>query len=59
MSLNSQPMRISGQQIYRDRVIEIQNPFTGECIGTVPKATVDDIRQVVSAMIPPQAINSF
>jgi putative phosphonoacetaldehyde dehydrogenase len=38
-------MRISGQQIYRDRVIEIQNPFTGECIGTVPKATVDDIRQ--------------
>ena len=45
MSFNSQPMRMCGQQIHRDRVIEIQNPFTGECIGTVPKATVDDIRQ--------------
>lgn len=27
-----------------ERVIEVHNPYTGECIGTVPKASVDDVR---------------
>jgi putative phosphonoacetaldehyde dehydrogenase len=27
------------------RVIEVQNPFTGEVVGTVPKASVEDIRR--------------
>jgi len=27
------------------RVIEVADPFSGECVGTVPKATVDDVRR--------------
>ena len=27
------------------RVIEVRYPFTGEVVGTVPKATVEDIRK--------------
>ena len=39
-------MRIDGRRFEGNgRVIEVFNPFTNECIGSVPKATVDDIRQ--------------
>ncbi|MGZ5080533.1 MAG: aldehyde dehydrogenase family protein, partial [Usitatibacter sp.] len=27
------------------RVIEVENPYTGEVVGTVPKASVEDIRR--------------
>src|SRR3954471_16808004 len=37
-------MRIGGEKIMRDRVIEVFNPYTGQVIATVPKATVDDIK---------------
>jgi putative phosphonoacetaldehyde dehydrogenase len=30
-------------------VIEVRNPFTGEAIGTVPKATVADVRKAIAA----------
>ena len=29
----------------RDRVIEVRNPYSGALVGTVPKATVDDVRR--------------
>lgn len=45
MKFRSESMRIGGQRINRDRVIQIQNPYTTECVGTVPKANVDDVRQ--------------
>lgn len=45
MSFHAESMRIGGHHVKRDRVIEIANPFTGHCIGTVPKASVDDIRK--------------
>ena len=32
-------MRIAGEQVGRDRVIEVRNPYTGALVGTVPKAT--------------------
>jgi phosphonoacetaldehyde dehydrogenase len=38
-------MRIAGERVAGDRVIEVHNPFTGEVVGTVPKATVEDIRR--------------
>ncbi|MET0734013.1 MAG: aldehyde dehydrogenase family protein, partial [Casimicrobiaceae bacterium] len=38
-------MRIAGDKVARDRVIEVRNPFSGALVGTVPKATVDDIRR--------------
>ena len=38
-------MRIAGTQVGGDRSIEVRNPYTGTLVGTVPKATVDDIRR--------------
>jgi phosphonoacetaldehyde dehydrogenase len=38
-------MRIAGEKIYSDRVIEIRYPYTGEIIATVPKASLDDVRR--------------
>ena len=39
-------MRIAGERgRRRSRVIEVRNPYTDALVGTVPKATVDDIRR--------------
>ena len=42
-------MRIAGQTVGTDRTgercIEVMNPFTGQCIASVPKATLADVRQ--------------
>ena len=38
-------MRIGGEKVVRDRVIEVFNPFTEQVIATVPKATLDDIKR--------------
>jgi len=40
-------MRIAGEKVYADRVIEIRYPYTGEVVATVPKATVDDVRRAL------------
>ncbi len=37
-------MRIAGKEVGGARVIEVRNPDTSALVGTVPKATVDDIR---------------
>src|SRR3989442_1422877 len=37
-------MRIAGKEVGGARVIEVRNPYTSALVGTVPKATVDDIR---------------
>ncbi len=41
-------MRIAGQTVGTnrsgERCIEVTNPFTGQCIGTVPKATLAEVR---------------
>src|SRR3954464_10991611 len=41
-------MRIGGEKVSRDRVIEVCNPYTAEVIATVPKATGEDIRRAFS-----------
>ena len=38
-------LRIDGNKLTRDRVIEVTNPYTGDVVGTVPKASVDDVRE--------------
>ncbi|MBR7989986.1 phosphonoacetaldehyde dehydrogenase [Burkholderia cenocepacia] len=38
-------LRIDGEKIYRDAVIEVRNPYDGTLVGTVPKATLDDVRR--------------
>ena len=38
-------MRIAGEAVGSDRAIEVRNPYTGALVGTVPKATVDDVRR--------------
>ena len=37
-------MRIGGAAVGGDRVIDVHNPYTGALVGTVPKASVEDIR---------------
>ncbi len=41
-------MRIAGKAVGGDRVIEVMNPYTGALVGTVPKATLDDVRHAFS-----------
>jgi len=36
-------MRIAGEIVRSERVIEVFNPYTGEVVGTVPKATTADV----------------
>jgi putative phosphonoacetaldehyde dehydrogenase len=43
--IRREPMRIAGEKVYRDRVIEVHYPYTGEVIATVPKATLDDVKR--------------
>lgn len=45
MEFRQEALRIGGERITRPRTIEIRNPFSGDCIGTVPRATVDDVRR--------------
>jgi putative phosphonoacetaldehyde dehydrogenase len=38
-------LRVGGERLLRDRTIAIYNPFNRERIGTVPMATLEDVRQ--------------
>lgn len=42
--LRSEKMRIGGKLVGSDRVIEVYNPYTAQVIGTVPKATIEQVR---------------
>ena len=39
-----QEMRIAGKLVGSERRIDVINPFTGKPVGSIPKASVDDIR---------------
>ena len=47
-SVLHEKMRIGGELVGTDRVIEVLNPYTGAVVGTVPKASVDDVRRAFS-----------
>jgi putative phosphonoacetaldehyde dehydrogenase len=40
-------LRIAGEKVSRDRIIEVRHPFDGELIGTVPKATLEDVKRAL------------
>src|SRR5580698_299243 len=40
-------LRIAGEKIGSDRVIEVRHPYTGELVGTVPKAGVEDVKRAL------------
>ena len=46
--IRHEAMRIAGERVARDRVIEVRNPYSGATVGTVPKGTIDDIRRAIS-----------
>jgi phosphonoacetaldehyde dehydrogenase len=41
-------MRIGGKLVGGERAIEVHNPYTGSVVGSVPRASVDDIRRAFS-----------
>lgn len=45
--MRSEALRIAGEKVGagRERRIEVFNPFTRQCVGTVPKATLEEVRQ--------------
>ena len=44
-SVRRERMRIAGEPVDNARRIEVINPYTGEPVGSVPKATVEDVRR--------------
>jgi putative phosphonoacetaldehyde dehydrogenase len=40
-------LRIAGEKVPRDRIIEVRHPYSGALIGTVPKATVEDVKRAL------------
>ncbi len=47
--IRHEPMRIAGERVTGARTLDVMNPFTGGRVGTVPKATIDDIRRAIDA----------
>jgi phosphonoacetaldehyde dehydrogenase len=41
-------LRIAGEKVARDRVIEVRHPYDGALVATVPKATLDDVRRALA-----------
>jgi len=47
IEVHHEAMRIAGERVLADRVIEVRFPYTGELVATVPKASVDDVRRAI------------
>jgi len=47
-SVLREKMRIGGELVGGDRVIEVFNPYTGAVVGSVPKASAADVRRALS-----------
>jgi putative phosphonoacetaldehyde dehydrogenase len=41
-------MRIAGERVQTDRVIEVRYPYTGELVATVPRASVEHVRRAIA-----------
>jgi aldehyde dehydrogenase (NAD+) len=41
-------MRIAGERVPGARTLEVLNPYTGDVVATVPRASVDDVRRAFS-----------
>jgi aldehyde dehydrogenase (NAD+) len=47
-ALIRESLRIAGEKVGRDRSIDVRHPYSGAVIGTVPKATLDDVRRALA-----------
>ena len=47
IGFREEAMRIGGRKVTRERVIEITSPYSGDIIATVPKATLEDVREAL------------
>ncbi|HOM12938.1 MAG TPA: aldehyde dehydrogenase family protein, partial [Rubrivivax sp.] len=45
IEIRHEALRIAGERVQRDEVIEVTYPYTGEVIATVPKATLGDVKR--------------
>ncbi|MFM0009356.1 phosphonoacetaldehyde dehydrogenase [Paraburkholderia sediminicola] len=45
LQVRHEALRIGGEKIFRDEVIEVRNPYDGTLVGTVPKATLEDVHR--------------
>ena len=41
-------LRLGGAIAYRDRLIEVHNPYDGALVGSVAKATIEDVREAMA-----------
>jgi len=46
-SVVRESLRIAGEKVSRERVIEVRHPYNGELVATVPKATLDDVKRAL------------
>lgn len=44
----AEALPIGGRKLTRDRVLEVLDPYSGLLVGTVPKATLEDVRHAFS-----------
>ena len=44
MTVRNETMRIAGEKVGNERLLEVFNPYTNELVGTVPRATVENIK---------------
>ena len=49
MRIFDEAMRINGERRRRSSVIEVFDPFSARCIGTVPRAEIRDVREAIDA----------
>jgi phosphonoacetaldehyde dehydrogenase len=40
-------LRIAGEKVSRDRIIEVRHPYSGAVAGSVPKATLEDVKRAL------------
>ena len=56
--LRREAMRIGGERVRGDRVIEVLNPYTERLVGTVPKASIEDVRRAFAIARKPSSRSS-
>lgn len=45
LPVRHEALRLGGERVQRDQVIEVRNPYNGDLVGTVPKASVEDVKR--------------
>jgi putative phosphonoacetaldehyde dehydrogenase len=46
-AFRAETLRIKGERVARERTLDVLDPYTGQRVGTVPLASVDDVRDAL------------